>query len=41
MKLSEYLEHLKDEWEFHKRHPELFILWALVLYSWYLAFTTP
>ena len=33
-------EHLQDEWEFHKRHPEMFLLWAMILYSWYLAFTT-
>jgi hypothetical protein len=34
-------EHLQDEWEFHKRQPEMFILWAAILYSIYLAFTTP
>jgi len=28
MKWQEYKEHLRDEWEFHKRNPELFIMWG-------------
>lgn len=31
-------EHLKEEWAFYKRHPELLLLWALWLYAVYYAF---
>jgi hypothetical protein len=30
-------EHLKDEWEFHKRHPEMFLVWLLILVNFVLA----
>jgi hypothetical protein len=28
MKWQEYKEHMREEWEFHKRNPELFFVWA-------------
>lgn len=31
MSLKEYKEHMKDEWEFHKRHPEMFLVWAVYI----------
>ena len=31
MNWQEYKEHLREEWEFHKRHPELLLVWAVYL----------
>jgi len=28
MKWQDYKEHLREEWEFHKRNPELLFVWA-------------
>jgi hypothetical protein len=33
MNWQEYKEHLREEWEFHKRNPELFFVWAVYLIS--------
>lgn len=41
MTLKEYLSYLKEDWDFHKRNPELFVVWAVYLYALYLAFTEP
>jgi hypothetical protein len=38
MNLKEYKEHLKDEWEFHKRNPELFAVWAAYVWALYTLF---
>ena len=37
MILKEYCGYMKEEWEFHKRHPEMFIVWAVHIYSIYIA----
>lgn len=39
MSIKEHLDYIKEEWEFHKRHPELIVVWASYLYSLYLVFT--
>jgi uncharacterized membrane protein len=31
MKWQEYKEYLKDEWEFHKRHPEMLFVWGVYI----------
>jgi hypothetical protein len=28
MKWQDYKEHIREEWEFHKRNPELFVVLA-------------
>jgi hypothetical protein len=28
MKWQEYKQALRDEWEFHKRNPEMFFVWG-------------
>lgn len=33
MKLNQYKQFFKDEWEFHKRNPEMFFVWAGILIS--------
>jgi len=35
MSFKEWCGYMKDEWEFHKRHPEMFIVWAICIYSIY------
>jgi hypothetical protein len=35
MSFREWLDAMRDEWEFHKRHPELFIIWAGVAWVTY------
>jgi hypothetical protein len=39
MSLKEYKGHLKDEWEFHKRNPKLFIMWAVYILAFNILFT--
>ena len=36
MKLKEYFGYMKEEWEFHKRNPVLFIFWAAWAYALYI-----
>lgn len=31
MDWDEYWQHLKDEWEFHRRNPEMFLVWATIV----------
>jgi len=31
MSREEYFQYLKEDWEFHKRHPEMFLVWLLIL----------
>jgi hypothetical protein len=31
MKWIGYKEHLREEWAFHKRHPELLLVWVAYL----------
>ncbi len=31
MDWNEYRQHLKEEWEFHKRHPEMFLVWIVIV----------
>jgi hypothetical protein len=33
MTFKDYKNLLKDEWEFHKRNPEMFLVWAAILIS--------
>lgn len=33
MTLQEYKQHLKEEWQFHKRHPEMILVWVVYLVS--------
>lgn len=33
MTLKEWIESMKEEWAFYKRHPEMFIPWALMLWA--------
>lgn len=39
MNWTEYKQHLKEEWDFHKRHPHLLFLWVVYLISIIYAFT--
>jgi hypothetical protein len=34
---KEWCGYMKEEWEFHKRHPEMFIMWATYAYGLYIA----
>jgi hypothetical protein len=34
MTFKGYKNLLKDEWEFHKRNPEMFFVWGAILISW-------
>lgn len=34
MNFKQYKEKLKEEWEFHKQHPEMFFVWGAILISW-------
>lgn len=36
MKWGEYKELLKDEWEFHKKHPEMFTVWVIYILAAYI-----
>ena len=36
---DEYKQHLKEEWEFHKRNPEMLFVWLVYLVSVIYAFT--
>ena len=38
MSFKEWFGYMKDEWEFHKRHPFLFIGWACYIYAIYITF---
>jgi hypothetical protein len=31
MDWREYRQHLREEWEFHCRHPELFLVWGVIV----------
>ena len=35
MDWKEYRQHLKEEWEFNRRNPELFIVWGIIV-GWFL-----
>ena len=37
MNFKEWLVYMKEEWEFHKRHPELFVLWLTIAYALYVS----
>jgi len=28
---KEYRQHLKDEWDFHCRNPEMFLVWGVIV----------
>jgi hypothetical protein len=34
---KEWCGYMKEEWEFHKRQPEMFIVWATYAYGLYIA----
>jgi hypothetical protein len=33
MKWKEYKESLKEEWDFHCRNPEMFLVWFVIVLS--------
>lgn len=35
MNWNEYKQHLKDEWEFHKRNPEMLLVWGMLI-GWFI-----
>ena len=37
MSLKKYKELMVDEWKFHKRNPEMFLVWIMVVFSFALA----
>jgi len=39
MKWIEYKQHMAEEWEFHKRHPEMLLVWAIFIASWIYCLT--
>lgn len=39
MNRQNYIEHLKEDWEFHKRNPELILVWVAFIAAIVCAFT--
>ena len=37
MSWKEYKELMVDEWRFHKRHPEMFLIWIMIAWALVLA----
>ena len=35
MSFKQFSNEIKDEWEFHKRHPEMFVIWSGVAWVTY------
>lgn len=40
-----FKEHMKEEWDFYKRNPEMFLLWFVIIisaiYGFYKEYSTP